>query len=955
MAADPNAVPIQPLNVGYSFTPTEYKPQAVNVPSDAGRLWAQVGDTAMKASQMLQNSPLNPTVRAQMQEALDRAKVGSQISQYAMAHPKWRRAIGSEGPGGASLAAPATLPVSQVTNWDLDQDEDDDKDKGKDKGNPPKSPPPAPTQPTQPTQPADKEAKPKSHQEEMGQVSYPGNTQIAQTSNVNPNLAASTNNAFLINRMMQERQAAGLDASSAAPQGTPSNLTFLNPATGNVEPRMFTPPSTAPPQQAAAPMTPSPGMFAGRVTTPPAAAPSAPPQTSQPGNMLLQGAQPSNQTPGSAISQITQQPGVALANWQNQNIHPVVAPKQVLDAVRTNVTTQAQDATYLPNGGVNGEPAWTIHMKGGGQSTISASQLAASPWGKALMAGHNTSEVMEAQNPPETGSQPQPGQPPTPMPSGTGAGAPQGSPAPPAPAGPPTPMPSGTGMGAPQGPPPAPGPQAYNPAPYQQMVATAMAQPGNLMAQEGPQAGVRPTDAGGPASEAPPQRTQAEASRATAAPQTVQVPTPPEQVTELNADADAKTSRRVWQTDPTDVTKGAVRFTRKQSPRAGFYEQRYYRGSPGWEDGLWTPENVKRQEALETYGSANSGIPRSEVLDKGQVEAMSMPEVDALLAKAVWWKTHNLPMNQEDQNRLNAESNASKAYQTLLDMSKWVQENKGNPKDFTNDSILKAFEAANRDGIMTQQEGNELLNDLLLFPQKGQQSPNVPPAMERGWDLAQYAYHDAFAGYQPQHPFSYAVGAKIKNLTKALSLLPEYGERAQGEYDWPQHILGINIPQWHVDFGAPVTTNPSNIPEINSMVTGSTPEAATRNYTEMKRRVDEQYVKDVQNYAYAGKRVPQADIDNMTALSKPGGKIQDDNNPMRDRTTGKLINPYDPGHYATAAASPSPTPSPHPSQAQPLPTPIPRPTSQAEYDNIEPGKDYEWPDGSRHTKPLNPQ
>jgi hypothetical protein len=866
------------MGIGYqsSFEPLRLNPP-IQLPDKTGQLYAELGRTMMTAlPQMIQNSAINPAVRAQMREAYARAQVGSQISEYAATHPKWRRALGSESPAGASLAAPATLPVSQSTNWDLDQDPD----------NPPPPPaPPAPTQPTEPTQPT-KEAKPKSHQEEMGQVSSPGSTQIAQTSNVNPNLGASTDLDFYLNRMRWERQAAGLGGSEAAQEGTPASMTFLNPATGNVQPYQTGPP----PQQPAAQTTPSPSMFAGKAATPPAAAPSGPGQAQPP-------AQPSTPgtVPGSLSDQYAQQ---QLAQWQNQNVHPVVSPQAFLAAYKQNVTTKAIDATYMQAAGPGGSPAFQVDLKGGGSTMVPISQVAKTSWGAGLVAAHNGTEALEAQN--QQGA--------TPMPSGTGAGAPQGPPG--APSAPsamgPTPMPSGTGAGAPQGPPAAPGPQAYNPAAYQQMVATAMAQPGNLMAQEGPQAGVRSTDPAAAAAppQAPPERTQAETRYAS--PQTVQIPTTPEQIKEVNTD-----TKRIWHPDDTGRFPGTS-FTTKPSGRAGFYEQRYYRGSPGWEDGLWTPENQKRQEVLDTYGSAASGIPRSDVLDFDQVKAKTMPEIDALLAKAVWWKTHNLPMDQADQNRLNAESNASKAYQTLLDMSKWVQENKGDPKDFTNNSILQAFEAATRDGVMTQEEGNNMIKSVV--------GPFFHP-----WKFGQYAYHDAFSGFQPQHPFSFAVGSKIQDLTKALSLLPEYGERAQGEYDWPTHTLGINIPQWHIDLGAPVVTNPSKIPEINSMVTGATPEAATRNYTEMKRRVDEQYVKDVQNYAYGSKRVPQADIDNMTELSKPNGKIKDDNNPMRDRTTGKLINPYDPSHYVgptasppPATASPAPTPSPQPSRTTPI-------------------------------------
>jgi hypothetical protein len=824
------------------------------VPSEAGRLWAQVGQTALEAGRQIQNSALNPAVRQQMKEAALRAQAGQAISQYAMKHPKFLRAVGGETPQGATIAAPATLPVSQVTQWDLDVDQDQDT-----KPSPKNPPPPPPPEEAKPEEAKPEETKPKSHQEEMGQVSFPGGTRIAQGPTVNRNLSASADHDFLVRRMIQERQAAGLGGSEAAQQGTPAGMTFLNPATGNIQPLQ-----TGPPAQGGSIWSP-PG------PTQPPPAPGQPPAPAQ--------------APGSAISQITQQPGVALANWQAQNVHPVIAPKAVLDAFRTHVSTAAQDATYLPNGGVNGEPAWAIHMKGGGQTTISASQLAQSPWGRTLMATHNASEVMEAQQ--NQGQQPplqtnQPGnmllQPPQPQ-----AIQPQAA-----------------------QPPPAPGPSDYNAAPYRQMVATAMAQPGGLLAQEGQQAGVRSTDTAGPPPDTPAERTQAETR--SVAPQTIQIPTPPEEVKELNSDADAQKRKRIWDRDPSDVTKGSVDFTRKPSPRAGFYEQRFYRGSPGWEDGLWTPDAQKRQDVLDIYGSASSGIPRGRdhMLDYDQIKKKSMPEIDSLLAEAVWWKTHDKAMDQRDQDRLNAESNASRSYSTLLDMAQWAKEHKIDPKDYNADSILKATEAAVRDGIMTQEEGSAMINDLFLFPTKGQPTEGMPPALQRMWDLAQYAYHDVFAGYRPRNPFARAVGSRIKELTSTLDLLPEYSGRAISSPDWPTERVGLIIPQWHVNLGVPTATEPSKIPEINSMVTGNTPDEAIRNYTEMKRRVDGQYIKDVKNLAYAGKRVPQDDIDNMKELSKENGRIKNNaNNPMRDND-GNLINPYDPSHHATAATAATP-------------------------------------------------
>ena len=62
------------------FIPSQYHPTPVNVPSDAGRLWAQVGANLLEGSsevfKTLMNSPLNPEVKAQMKEGQMRAEQG---------------------------------------------------------------------------------------------------------------------------------------------------------------------------------------------------------------------------------------------------------------------------------------------------------------------------------------------------------------------------------------------------------------------------------------------------------------------------------------------------------------------------------------------------------------------------------------------------------------------------------------------------------------------------------------------------------------------------------------------------------------------------------------------------------------------------------------------------------------------------------------------------------------
>jgi hypothetical protein len=96
-------------------------------------------------------------------------------------------------------------------------------------------------------------------------------------------------------------------------------------------------------------------------------------------------------------------------------------------------------------------------------------------------------------------------------------------------------------------------------------------------------------------------------------------------------------------------------------------------------------------------------------------------------------------------------------------------------------------------------------------------------------------------------------------------------------------------------------------------------------YRQKKSALDAQYVKDVKNFAYAGVRVPDTDIDNMNALSKPNGRIKDVDangkslNPFMD-DQGNLINPYGPPPGQAKMSPSSPTPGPGPA-------PTPRPSA----------------------------
>src|ERR1700751_26622 len=124
------------LNVPYSFTPSQYHPQYVNVPTKAGALWAGVGKTAMEAANQLMNSPLNPEVREQMKEGVQRAQLGEAAMRHAAANKNWLYGTVAETPQGATMVAPITQPVTQQAGQGIDYTGSNDVNKTQQKPNP---------------------------------------------------------------------------------------------------------------------------------------------------------------------------------------------------------------------------------------------------------------------------------------------------------------------------------------------------------------------------------------------------------------------------------------------------------------------------------------------------------------------------------------------------------------------------------------------------------------------------------------------------------------------------------------------------------------------------------------------------------------------------------------------------------------------------------------------------
>ena len=695
--ADP-ATQFQPsgIQAGYSFSPTEYRPQQINVPSGAGALWAQVGQTALAAAERagntLQQSPLNPMVKAKMDAQIAASQQGIEQGNWLTSLPNnvGRYMIGRDAQGNAILQPPSqitdpTLAAQFQQTTGLVPKTGDNKTG--DNGGPPAVNNPA-----------------AGNQQNTTSTPYGGMEEKNAPSQTTPSgppttgdmgKSASTSDDYLL-RMRAERKLLGLDTSDAAQEGTPPGMTYTNPATGNVEPLK----------------TEAPSVFAAKGPGQPPPAPNQPPQA---------------QTPAAA----TQTDQAAMAQWQAQNAHPVMSSQDALAWMKTQ-TTLAQDATYLPMGGPSGSPAFAFHMKGGGINTVPVSQMIQKGAG-ANVAAQNTSLILSKTDQSQGGDQGAAG-----MPSGTGAGAPQPvapdqsqpqiaqNGPPPAPTGA---MPSGTGAGAPQGlppsgPPPAPGiTDVYgNPlSSYTNVASKGGLTPDQLTAQTAP---------GGPPAQppAPPPSNTVVAPADQAAIQT-RAQSMPKPTGQYNGDPIVPGTNGPYtyyrNDDPSQPYYGRVYTV--LPPKAGDYfkQQRWYLGSTGY-DTYELPESQMRQYVSDYWTQTGQGPTRDEITH------MSNDELKPW-AKQAWYNNNmaRSPVDQGTNLTLDTIEKSQKNVQQMKDILQTLSDN-GYSDLGTADRVNAAAENAGR-SLTTNRQG--LIYDAgrtvggALTGAAGNMSPDVAAAI----------------------------------------------------------------------------------------------------------------------------------------------------------------------------------------------------------------------------------
>jgi hypothetical protein len=913
MAVDP-ATQFQQagLNIPYSYQPVETRLNPPIQLPETGALWAKVGETAMNAAAGVQkaimSSRLNPEVKAQMDYAVQNYKRGQEIIDYHRKLGEKGFLLGRATPGGSEELSPAESGAAFAPLFQ------------------PKIPPPPGKEP-----PPAPEHAPGTGKEPQEQTTSPsekndlekGPVPTASADTGGGDLAASTGNDFLLRRMMQERQG----GSGAAPQGTPSSLTFLNPATGNIEPRMFvgpttTPPPAAPAQQAAQ----GPQMTLGATAQPP------------PG-MELAGTE-------QAFPQQPPQPDQAtLAAWQAQNAHPVMASSDALNWAK-NFDTGAQRATYLQHGGPNGEPAFAFHMKGGGINTVPISQIVKYGGGPSV-AGQNTSAMLSTSD--RLTNQP-PGQPPG-MTLGATAQAPPGM---------------ELGQGQPGQPPAAP--EAYNAAAYQMPQGPTITQTGEvnpaLMAGGSNEQMLAASQAAAaPPPTVPPPRTDitplADDERAIAT---------PEAIAAARANAKPDPNKPANQGDPymgelgpwhlyrDDRNRTNELYAVRQGLSSLYKQQRYILGSDGWRE-YELPDTNTRLNMEAEFGGGKGGAVGAVMPDgmtfrgKNTFPSMSHDDIINLSVPGMqkWLdaagKYHNTSgdANSVLQGRLSDLVDSSQRVQRMIDANTVALQEPKDPKEYNRDAQYRSAEARARDAIL---------------PAGGYTQP-------RWWDPAaivigpgevgnrlQVGWHDLMAQGTPVNNFSEYLEEQVRRMNDSMSETP--GRQAaivapKQQREGPSATIygpwGTGVK---LQAGQPDTSSVSPHMQVNKQFEAKNPQDQKNAITglqNVKREYDRQFIESYEDALTHGFRLPPQATLYYRAITdgkgnlREGGKFPDPDNQFRDNT-GQLVNRYrstSPSAPNTPSASPTPTPA--------LPRIATYDTKEFDRLGIKKGDQYLGPDG----------
>jgi len=842
------------LNIPYNYSPVETRLNPPIQLQGTGQLWAKVGETALNAAgqlsdqaKMLQQSPLNPAVAAAQDYAVTQYDTAADRINELAATRAGRMTMGTGAAGLETVPAARTDIDSMVRMALRSAPATSESRKTTQTGNGDGS---APTPQTVVEAPdsgygASAAVVGAAPPAPSGSTTTQPKTKTHTTGDeLTDNRGASTDDDFLLRRMMQQR-----GGSDAAQQGTPASMTFLNPATGNIEPLQ------------------TPSVFAAKPTAPAPAAPD--------------GSQPAQPAQGGSPAAATKADQVAMQQWQNQNAHPVMSSQDALAWMKTQ-TTLAQDATYLPMGGPNGSPAFAFHMKNGGINTVPVSQMV-SRGGGPLVAAQNTSQVISATDQSQgggAGAVQGAGPAAQAEPTGQVSGAPTGTAA--QPWGPPA-APTGPSQIAqaqpqypnvsPPAPPPVPG--AYNAAAYQMPQGPTVSQNGQV----------------NPALMAGGSDAQAVAA-ANAQPPVPQITDP----TDFNANvkgysmpdlAKMKTDPSLgdysgfqWKQDRKDGMKYAV----ATDPDSPFRELHWKAGFDKWQSTL--KENGGLMEQLQ---QARAKVPlMNGMLSDTQIANMSEDDLKDTLAEAV--RLEKTGGDASDQNSLHIRGtiNQSQSMGRVISMLEAAKKEGINPRLFSGGAQTSSEEAAKRGETLPVGEYP------LTIPEEPINPSNIGALPGIYWDLGWAALHGSRANLTGGQisPLADQMKAEMKYFGEQMQQTPGFNVTTEPKADKPQMRLSGGYQGFGGSADIKVPTDESTLKNINRISQGNSIDDMIAGAKELKQKVDNDIVDSVDRATRLNYRTPPQFKKAVQAI-QDGKNIEDNENQFVDKSG----NPRMPDHY----------------------------------------------------------
>ena len=836
------------LNIPYNYSPVETKLNPPIQLPGTGELWANVGKTALAAAgqfqstaQMMQQSPMNPAVKAAQDYQVAQ-------NQAAKAHVEWLQAQGRAGQMvmGSGAQGLETVPagrsdIDAMVRMAL-----------RSAPAPPQEKRPATTEQEKPATAAPTTAPEQPEEGYSASAGMPRTAPPAPTT-TQPKTKTQTHtpgdeltgpSQADVNAGVAEALSRNRFASSE--QGVPANYQPPQPGGGSIW----------------SPQRPSP-------MAPPA--PGAPPadQPSTPGTV-----------PGSLSDQYAQAAQKqALAQWQQQNLHPVVSPQAFLTAYRENVSTKASDATYMPSAGPGGTPAFSIGMKGGGTTLLPLQQIAQTSWGGPLIAAHNASQILSHQQDQADSAQ-QPGAQGQPLAPQSDQGQPQPGAQPQIAQGPPA---------APTG--PLPGAQGQPPAP-QAVQGQPPAAPGyNALAYQMPQ-GPTLTQAGdvNPALMAGGDNAQAVAA--------AQPPVPQIDPTDFNANVKGYSKEELakmkkdpdlgnyagfnWRQDRQFQTKYAV----MRDGSSPFKELR-------WNAGLdqWVPTYKENGQLMEQVQAARAQVPLlNGMLSDTEISNMSEDDLKETLDSAV--RLAKTGGDASDLNSLHIRGtiNQSKALGRTLAMLEAAKKEGISPKLFSGGAQESSEQASERGGTLPA-EGEEY---PLPVPEDPINPSNIGAVPGIYWDLGWAASHGARANLTRGQisPLADQMKAELKYFTEQMQQTPGINVTSEPKAAPGEVKLGGGYQGFGGSASVKLPTDESTLKDIKRMSQGNNIDDMIAGAKELKKKVDADILDSTDRATRMGYRTPPQ-FKNAAQAIKDGKNIEDNENQFVDKNG----NPVMPDHY----------------------------------------------------------